>query len=806
VHDSEHVRNQTMRRTLTSTIEDLERSPLPWGYWLVTFLALVLTRNLLEGALGPQGAIGFVYFASPSALMALDHFAFFYVSLFLSISLILSALAGERPGRVMKVVTPAWVVLLIPPVLDYILSSGEGVKIAYVLELRSVIFSFFDPRVTLDSISTGQRVEIVAACLLAAAYVRLKTRSWTRSAAALIAVYVVLALHGVLPSLFARASLALARVGAEPGAAYLSAFKAGGIVVDESRKLALLFLWTSSVLGIAAWFRHAPGRARAAAKNVRPLRAVHYLGLASFGIAFGWRLFSLAGVSFAGAGDALGIAATLLATFLAFEASVALNDVFDREGDRLTETGRPLVSGALSPRDLTGQAVVFSLAALLLALNVKYSTFLFMVLALAASYAYSAPPLRLKRFPVVSGLTLGVVSLLTCLVGFSLFAEERALALFPPRLGWVIVLAFGLGFAAKDLKDVEGDRATGVWTLPVLLGPAAGRAAVAGLVLAGYVLAAVILPFRALAPLALTLGALSVVLVYTWRRPRLDELLLALCIGFTAVAGLVALLDAGRASGGTSPVLEAKASVHRARSAEVRYVWPLAAREYVRASEVFTDDPDLALRAGATLFESGRPRDALPYLTAAVDADPSSVIGLDYLLRAESAVGRDDSAEWLMLETISDGVRPRHFLMVLGEHLMERNEFESAARAFTYALRLGSPDVPARVRLGDALAGMGDAAGALGQYETAAARRPSSVHARSALGRFLLSTGDAEGAVRELGKAARLSPDAPGPHHNLGLALEAAGRHEEARRQYLLALELDPSFEPSRGALRRHRP
>ena len=49
------------------------------------------------------------------------------------------------------------------------------------------------------------------------------------------------------------------------------------------------------------------------------------------------------------------------------------------------------------------------------------------------------------------------------------------MALMPAPLAWVILLSFGLGFAAKDLKDVAGDRATGVWSLPVLLGRTGGR-------------------------------------------------------------------------------------------------------------------------------------------------------------------------------------------------------------------------------------------------------------------------------------------------------------------------------------------
>ncbi|MCK4409597.1 MAG: hypothetical protein KAW67_05900, partial [Candidatus Eisenbacteria sp.] len=350
-----------MKRNLTTAIEDAERSRLPWGYLLITFLALVLARNLLEGALGPNGSIGFVHFSSPSALMVLDHFVFFYGSLYLSFALVLSVLTRERIGRVMRVVTPAWALLLIPPVLDYILTGGEGMEITYVLELRPVVLRFFDPRVSFETISPGQRVEILGACLLAAAYVRLKTRSWARGVAGFIAIYLVLALHGVLPSLVARASWALTRAAAASAEfAYLTAFKSGGLVADESRKLALVFFLTTVALGWLAFRRHSPEKERAMRRNVRPLRSLHYIGMVAFGIAFGWVLFSRAGVEFAGAGDVLGILATCLATLFAFQASVAINDLFDEEGDRVSEGARPLVSGALKRRDLVGQAVVFS--------------------------------------------------------------------------------------------------------------------------------------------------------------------------------------------------------------------------------------------------------------------------------------------------------------------------------------------------------------------------------------------------------------------------------------------------------------
>ena len=830
-----------MKKTLGTIIHEAERSRLPWGYLAATFLAMVLARNLLEGALGPKGVIGFVYFSSPSALMVLDHFVLFYLSLFLSFALILSTLARERVGAVMRVMTPAWALLLLPPVLDYVLTGGEGMKITYVLELRPVLLHFFDPRVSFETISPGQRVEILGACLLAGFYVRIKTASWFRSVVAFLAIYAALALHGVLPSLFARASLAFVRAATSAEFAYFSVFKAGGIVADESRKLALLFLLTSSVLGWFAYRRHAPRKALALRRSVRPLRALHYLGLTSFGIALGWVLFSRYGVEFAGTGDVLGMLATCLATFCAFQASVAVNDLFDEEGDRITDEKRPLVDGTLTRHDLTRQAIVFSAAALLFALNVKYQTFLFVVLALIVSFAYSVPPLRLKRFPLVSSLTLGLVSLTACLVGFSVYAEERALPLFPAALAWVIVLSFGLGFAAKDLKDIDGDRATGVWTLPVLLGPTAGRVIAAVLVFLGYLSVALLLPYPMLRAPAVVVGLASAATVLVWRNKRIADLLLAVCLLFTSAVAATVLFDIRPLMETAGPeshdVRKARAAEFRASTAEAWSDWASASLGFTEAAGVFRNDPDVQLRAGATLFEQGRYADALPYLEHAVDLDRSSSIALEYLAKTESKLRRIDSAEWLLHEAIREGVRPGVFYSVLGEHCMDTGSPESAARAFERALVLGRPDVPARLRLADALlaTGRGDEAGS--ELETAVARRPSSPDARDALGRFLAATGDADGAVAELRRAvelddeepvywnnlgaayrmagrheeslraideaARLNPRASEPYYNRGRTLDALGRTNEARRQYLLALELDPTNAPARSALDR---
>ncbi len=842
-----------LKERLAATVERLETSELRWPWLLATWLSFIVLRNLMEGVLGPSHAIGFTYFASQSALMVLDHFVLFYASVFLSITLLLSALTGERADRIIRASIPAWIIVLIPPLFDFLVTFGEGYRISYILSLQGVLVEFFDPRVALERISPGQRVEIILACALAGSYVGGKTRRWGRALLTFVLVYVVIGLHGVLPSLFAKLAwwmkhdlagagvpTALTAAGGYAGsaaaAAYDAAFKSGGIVLEESRKLALLFLIVATAVGWGVFRRAAPGSERAFRFGFRPLRALHYLGMATLGATFGWMLFSGEGVRLGSGGDTLGMLGTLLAVLFAFLSSVALNDLCDEEGDRISSQPRPLAIGMATRRETVVQTGVFATLALLFAINISYATFLIIALSLGLSFIYSSPPARLKRIPLLSTLILGVLSYLAAVAGFSALAGERAFVLFPPSVGWLLVLAFAAAFNAKDLKDIDGDRATGTVTLPVLLGPRAGRTVVALLILVGYLLAPLFLPYGLLIWPALALGIASAIVVLRSEGRQEDGLLLT---AYLAFAFLVALLIVGNPETvmpDGNPIVSSRGAELRAREHEAFGLWPAAADEYATAlTPLAAPTHRLLVHAGIAAYRAGRVANAIPILQDALVHSPASSLAREYVVAATYDLGDVDSALSTATETANRGIRPEFFRAHEGVLAAEAGRHGRAVRAYEAALMLGASNDEIRIRLADLFEHKGDLSAAERQLELAALANPRSAFVADAFGRYLLRRNDAAGAVahfiratelnegnglywsnlsaalRETGEyeralaavdaAVTLSPRLPDAYYNRGMAYEELSRTDDALQQYLLALEIDPTFRPARDRL-----
>jgi chlorophyll synthase len=150
--------------------------------------------------------------------------------------------------------------------------------------------------------------------------------------------------------------------------------------------------------------------------------------------------------------------------------SQAANDWFDRHVDAINEPDRPIPSGRIPGRRGLHIAIGWTVLSLAVAAALGPWGFGAAVCGLALAWAYSAPPLRLKR----SGWW-GSAACAACYEGLPWITGAAVTAAARPD--WRVLLAAGLYSAGahgimtlNDFKSVEGDRRTGILSLPVTLG------------------------------------------------------------------------------------------------------------------------------------------------------------------------------------------------------------------------------------------------------------------------------------------------------------------------------------------------
>ena len=164
------------------------------------------------------------------------------------------------------------------------------------------------------------------------------------------------------------------------------------------------------------------------------------------------------------------IAGVLLTGPLVCGTSQAVNDWFDRHVDAINQPERPIPSGRIGGRWGLWIAIIGTIASLLVAWTTGPWVVGATLLGLICAWGYSAPPFRFK----VSGIWGPAVVALTY-EGLTWFTGASVMAGALPATPVLIVLAlysFGAHgiMTLNDFKAVEGDRATGLRSLPVVLG------------------------------------------------------------------------------------------------------------------------------------------------------------------------------------------------------------------------------------------------------------------------------------------------------------------------------------------------
>lgn len=169
----------------------------------------------------------------------------------------------------------------------------------------------------------------------------------------------------------------------------------------------------------------------------------------------------------------LALAGLLLAGPFVCATSQAVNDWFDREVDAINEPQRPIPSGRMPGRWGLALAVVWTGLSLALALVLGPWGFAAAVAGLLLAWAYSAPPLRLKR----NGWW-GNAACAVSYEGLAWFTGAAVMAggQMPTLPSMILAALYSAGahgiMTLNDFKSVAGDRRTGIGSLPVRLGVA----------------------------------------------------------------------------------------------------------------------------------------------------------------------------------------------------------------------------------------------------------------------------------------------------------------------------------------------
>ena len=182
---------------------------------------------------------------------------------------------------------------------------------------------------------------------------------------------------------------------------------------------------------------------------------------------------------------AMVVVGIVLAGPLVCATSQVVNDWFDREVDAINEPNRPIPSGRVPGRWGLWLAITWTLLSLAVASTLGPWGLGAAALGLLLAWAYSAPPVRLKRN--------GWFGNTACAFSYEGLAWVTGAAVMvggamPDPRSLLLAAVYSLGahgiMTLNDFKSIGGDRQMGIASLPVQLG--APRAAwVACLVMAG---------------------------------------------------------------------------------------------------------------------------------------------------------------------------------------------------------------------------------------------------------------------------------------------------------------------------------
>jgi tetratricopeptide (TPR) repeat protein len=631
---------------------------LPWGALAVagTVTAIVTVRNLLEIAAGTNPIF--------TGLQAFVHYPLAYVGPFVALTLVLAGWGRVAPGRVARLMSLAWLLTLLPPIVDVILHrQKEGVTIGYLQvdpsELPFVLVHFFDPRVSLTGTTPGIRVEALLAVLLGGLYIWMRSGRWWRALAGAITVYLTSLFFFTLPTLVHALFRAM-----RPGLTREELFRAAGAFahgpVDAlPDRLAVFWLVpVITLLGLLWWGfeRRTPADERWLVLSARE-EQTH---------AVGWILFS---VLLAVTGCLAGLALTIPA-----DGGPVVIAPYDLLALLALGLFYALLGVALDRRDGLGGGAALLAGSVMTGLGAPVAVGAVAAVGPRLPFLLGIVP-RWARVPAAA-VAWGLMGYAAFVSGYALVAGSEALARLPAGVAAPAAMA---GIAVGIYVGTPWLRGRW-WSAAGLLG--------AGLAVAGWLEGSLVLAGTGLAVGAVAAGAAGLVGTRLPDRERT-----AVVCAIAALAALV-LFHVGLATPQRDAWRERAQNVVRLIRLEAVELmqqgeWAEAKPIFEEALEVDPEDVESLRGMGLILLrQEKRPQQAAEYFRRAVEADPDSArdwsnLGAAHLEAREFAEARD--ALERAVELAPRDPRPLFNLATCLERLERTRQAASVWRRFVEA-------------------------------------------------------------------------------------------------------------------------
>lgn len=496
-------------------INSIENYPLAISQFLLGFSAIIALRMLGENLLsGLEGKSLELFVGSTMAAYLFFAFSYLLVLLFLALYL------KESVKKIANVLLWGFFLVILPPIIDKIWCGQNFCWSFYAFDsLKGLgwrFLTFFGSNASLG-ITYGVRVEVALAILFLIAYIFLKTRQALKAFLGGLIAYAILFILGSFPAWLSFLFLwpqksPLAIQGYDIAGLFLSpasffSFSGSDFLNALNVKMNLIYAFLLALLLVFFFWQAFRVKFWPVAKNIRWVQITIHAGLILSGAGLG--AFYFPGNLTINIFSFFALANLILAAVFAWLASVFLNDIADLEIDRETNKKRPLATGEVSQENYRQLFWISFAMSLLLALTVGVKFFLIIITYQIIGWAYSAWPFRLKRFPGMASFLSALALTLLFLSGFILLADNQDISQFPAKVFWLLIIAFLVSLPIKDLKDIEGDKKNGIFTIPVLLGETWARFAIGLGIFASYGLSVVLLNAKILFLPAMILGAAS---------------------------------------------------------------------------------------------------------------------------------------------------------------------------------------------------------------------------------------------------------------------------------------------------------